>query len=85
MTPKEEETKRNLCPDTSQDKEKSFKEAREIPTMEARGEWNKNFNMPKIRKVLYPEKTYFKNQGEIQTFENKPKQNLPCLPPAELH
>lgn len=30
--------------------------------------------------MLYPEKIYFKNEGEIKTFKNKPKQNLP---PAE--
>lgn len=50
MIPKQEKPKRNLCLDTSQDKKKSFKEAREIPTIEARGEWNKNFNVLKKKK-----------------------------------
>lgn len=32
--------------------------------------------------MLYPEKIYFKNKGEKKTLKNKPKQNLPHLPPA---
>lgn len=82
MTPKQEKKKKpngNLCPDTSQGKKKSFKGVREIPTIEAREEWNINV-LKKKKKVLYPEKIYFKNEGEIKTFKNKPKQNLP---PAE--
>lgn len=45
--------------------------------MEARGESNKNFNM---LKTTLPRKIYYKNEGEIKTFKNKPKLNLP---PAE--
>lgn len=41
--------------------------------MEARGESNKNFNM---LKSALPRKIYYKNEGEIKTFKNKPKLNL---------
>lgn len=41
--------------------------------MEARGESNKNFNM---LKSALPRKIYYKNEGKIKTFKNKPKLNL---------
>lgn len=60
MIPKQEKkNKEKSLPDTSQDKEKPFKEAIEMPTMEARGQQKKKYQYAKKKKMLYPEKNIF--------------------------
>lgn len=60
MIPKQEKkNKEKSLPDTSQDKEKPFKEAIEMPTMEARGQQKKNINVLKRKKCYTQKKNIF--------------------------